>query len=337
MRVRHSAPLLGSEEQAAAARVLASGRIAQGPEVEAFEGECAEAVGRRHAVATNTGTSALHLALAVLGVEEDSLVGVPSYACSALTTAVRLQRATAYLGDIDGDYNLDGGTLPDRAAFAILPHLFGKRASIPRTGIVVEDIAQSMGGGTGRATAAAITSFYATKLMTTGEGGMLFTDDEGVADAARDLRETDKHDDFTLRFNYKMTDLQAAIGREQLKRLPSFLARRREIAEQYTEAFSGLPLRLPTPNDHVYYRYVVACEQRDALEKHLGSMGVEAKRPVHRPAHRGLDENAPGLTGGPCPRSDQAHRECLSIPLYPALDAEEIDFVIGSTVSFFEG
>jgi perosamine synthetase len=325
--IPHSSPSIGPEEIAAVTRVLQSGRLAQGNEVEAFENECAAACGRAFGVAVNSGTAALHLTLGALEVADDEPVAVPSYACAALITAVRLQRGRPVLCDVGGDYNLDLSSVPSECRVTIVPHLFGAPARIPAQGTAIEDIAQSIGGHTGRATPVAIASFYATKLMTTGEGGMVLTDDAGIAAYARDRRDYDNRDDFVVRYPYKMTEFQAALGRVQLRRLPGMLARRRLIAERYNEAFTGLPLRLPCPEGHVFFRYVVATDRRDALETHLRARGVEAKRPVHRPAHHYL--------GGSFPQSDRAHSQCLSLPVHPSMIDAEIAHVIDSVGDFF--
>ncbi len=326
--IPHSKPCLGEEEIAAMARVVHSGRIALGAEVAAFEAECAAFAGRRHAVAVNSGTAALHLALLVLGVQEGDAVALPSYACAALPQAVAWQQATPLLCDIGPDYNLDPDQVPDYVRAVIVPHLFGAPARLPKQENVIEDLAQSFGGSTGRASKLAMTSFYATKLLTTGEGGLLLCDDAALAEEARDRRDYDNRDDFRPRYAYKMTDFQAAMGRVQLKRLPEFIRRRREIAQVYVEAFQALPLRLPQHENHVFYRYVVATARRDALEAYLQDHGVDAKRPVYRPLHQ--------LLGGECPRAEIAHHECLSIPIYPALTSQEIRNVVDWVVKFHE-
>lgn len=325
--ILHSKPTIGAEEAQAVEQVLRSGMLAQGEQVKAFECECAQACGRTHAVAVSSGTAALHLALGAVGVEREAPVAIPSYACAALVTAVTLQQGRPALCDVGDDYNLDLRTLRVGARVTILPHLFGAPARVPRTGVVIEDVAQSMGGETGRATPVAVTSFYATKLMTTGEGGMLLTDDGGIAHYARDRRDYDNRDDFALRYPYKMTDFQAAMGRAQLRKLPRFLARRREIAARYETAFAGLPVRRPRPEGHVFFRYVIETDQRDALQRHLRDGGVEAKPPVYRPAHHYL--------GGAFPRSEEAHRYCLSLPIYPSLVDDQVDHVIESVLRFF--
>lgn len=324
--IPHSKPLLGGEEAEAARRVLDSGMLAQGREVRAFEDEFAAAMDRRHAVAVGSGTAALHLALLALGIGREDSVAMPSYACAALPQAVALCHARPMLLDANDDFLADHSDARPEAH--IVTHLFGASASLPDGAPVIEDIAQSLGGSTGNGGLCAIASFYATKMMTTAEGGMLLTDDEALAEEARDRRDYDNRDDWKPRFAYKMTDLAAAIGREQLKRLPRFCARRLALADRYHEGLASLPLRLPRAENHVYFRYVVATPQRDALMAFLAEHGIEAKRPVHRPAHHYLGGNFPG--------ADRAHHEALSIPLYPALTDDEAKHIIAMIQAFFE-
>ncbi|MCP4640991.1 MAG: aminotransferase DegT [bacterium] len=326
--IAHSAPTLGPDEEAAALRVIQSGHLAQGAEVAAFEAECAEAFGRRHVVAVNSGTAALHLALSAVGVPQDAPVAIPSYVCAALATAIGLHGGRPVLCDNRDDGNLDPDAVPAESACVVVPHLFGAPAPLPDHPLVIEDTAQSMGNDTGRASIAAITSFYATKLITTGEGGMLLTDDEGVAGHARDRRDYDNRDSYIQRYNYKMTDLAAAIGRVQVRRLPEFVQRRRAIAAVYSEAFRDLPLALPEREGHVFFRYVVASDRRDALADHLAGCAVDAKRPVYRPMHHHL--------GGEFPGADKAHRTFLSLPIYPNLTDPQVAHVVESVRRFFD-
>ena len=327
--IPHSRPTIGPEETAAVQRVLESGLLAQGKEVAAFEEECAALVGRRYGVAVNSGTAALHLALIGMGVSPGDTVALPSYACAALAQAVAWQGATPMLCDIGGDYNLDPERVPDSVTGVIVPHLFGATARLPRNASVIEDLAQSIGGPTGKASILAIVSLYATKMMTTGEGGMLLTDDSGLAGQARDLRDYDNRDDFQLRRAYKMTDFQAALGRVQLRRLPEFIERRAALARQYDDGLAELPLTLPRLYDSVHFRYVIATPEREALAAWLVERGIGASRPVYRPAHHTL--------GGDFPRSERAHHENLSLPLYPSLTTVEAAFVIKSIRSYFHG
>jgi perosamine synthetase len=325
--IRHSAPTLGPEEEAAATRVLRSGCIAQGPEVEAFEFETAEFAGGKYAVAVSSGTAALHLVLEALIVQPNEAVAVPSYACAALPVAVRLAGGTPALCDATETGQPDAQRIPNNCRIAVVAHLFGARADMPQCPILVDDLAQCFGIGSPQKTAAAIVSFYATKLLTCGEGGMVLTDDAGIAEFVRDRRDYDNRDDLVRRFSYKMTDIQAAIGRVQLRRLPSFLARRREIATRYIREFEALPLRVLQADSHAWFRFVVTSPKRDALQQHLMRHGIEGKRPVHAPAHLAL--------GGVFPNADKAHREFLSIPIYPSLLDSEADDVIRCVQSFF--
>ncbi len=326
--IAHSKPTVGDEEGAAVARVVASGHLAQGKEVAAFEEECAAFLGRRHAIAVNSGTAALHLALVGLNVRPEDSVAIPSYACASLAQAVSWQHAHPVLCDIDSQHNLDPAMVPASVRAVVVPHMFGATAALPDHPRVVEDLAQSFGGETGRATLIAMTSFYATKLMTTGEGGMVFTDDSSLADFIRDRRDYDNRGDFQIRYAYKMTDFQAALGRVQLRRLPEFLERRRAIAGRYHTAFQNTPLVLPAPGGAVYFRYVVSTPEGPALMEWLNQRGIGAGRPVHHPAHHTL--------GGCFPRSEQAHQHHVSIPIYPAMTDAEVALVVESIEQFFE-
>jgi len=337
--IAHSAPFVGAEEEDAVVRVLRSGRLAQGPEVEAFEEECAARVGRKYGVAVSSGTAALHLALHALGVDENDTVVIPAYACASLLTAITMQRTTAHLCDVGADFNLVAAKLPPCSA-VVLPHLFGKAAQRPDHSRVIEDLAQSIGGETGRDGVVAIASFYATKLMTTGEGGMVLTDTPDIADHVRDHRDYDNRDDFLPRFSYKMTEMQAAMGRVQLRRLPEFLAARRRIAFHYLERLCDVPLALPDARDHVFFRFVVRTNRQAELIEHLKRLGVEAKRPVHRPAHPYANDGKRAAriatSSGGVPGADHAHETAVSLPIHPRMSEEDADTVVEAVHRFFD-
>lgn len=337
--IAHSAPVVGAEEEAAVVRVLRSGRLAQGPEVAAFEEECASLAGRRFGVAVSSGTAAIHLALSAMDLPAGEDVAIPAYACASLLTATALHGAVACICDVDENFNLDARVVPREAEIAIVPHLFGKRAALPGSPIVIEDIAQSIGGPWGRDGIASVASFYATKLVTTGEGGMVLTDDEGLAEVARDRRDYDNRDEFVVRFSYKMTEMQAALGRVQLRRLPEFHVRRSEIAEYYLNAFSDLPLGLPDPNGHVFFRFVVTTNAQESLLARLSEEGIEAKRPVYRPAHhytRGGKLRGTAWCAGPCLQAEFAHETAVSLPIHPAMGSSEVESVIEAVRRFFD-
>jgi dTDP-4-amino-4,6-dideoxygalactose transaminase len=344
--IPHSRPTLGAEELQALAEVLRSGLIAQGAQVAAFERELARTLGVRGGVATSSGTAALHLALLGLNVGEGDEVLIPTYACSALLHAVRAVRAVPRLVDSDPQsFNMDPEAARKarsaRAKALIVVHSFGLPAdldALKELGLpLIEAGAHALGAlyrGTpvGSFGEAAAVSFYATKLITTGEGGMVLSNNARILAAGRDFREYDQKEDARPRFNYKMTDLQAALGLAQLDRLPEFLKRREAIAAVYRERLRDVPLQPPlAPSDRVrvYYRYVVKGPlPADQYLASLQACGVEARRPVFQPLHRSL-----GLEG--FPGGEEAWEKALSLPLYPSLKDAEVEEVVAAVLECF--
>jgi dTDP-4-amino-4,6-dideoxygalactose transaminase len=336
--IPHSKPTIGTEETAAVQRVMESGQLAQGREVQAFEEECGAFVGRKFAVAVSSGTAALHLVLAAFGVDSNTRVALPAYACASLATAVMLQGGVSYLCDVEADYNLAPKAIPDSIDISIVPHLFGKSAVLPASGRVIEDIAQSIGGDTGCGSIVSIGSFYATKMMTTGEGGMVFTDDEGLAEFVHDRRDYDNRDDLIQRFAYKMTDMQAAMGRIQLRKLPEWVKRRRELADRYLQGLTDLPVDLPDSDDHVFFRFVLGCDVQEALISSLQAAGIDAKRPVYQPAHAGVangDKKNKIEGADHYPGAESAHTRGVSLPIYPLLNDDQAQKIIESVRAFY--
>lgn len=340
--IPHSRPTIEPDDLAAVERVLASGFLAQGAEVRAFEEEAAALLGLRGGVATSSGTSALHLTLLALGVGPGDEVLIPSYVCAALLHAVRLAGARARIVDSElGGVNMS----PDDAArkrspstkAVIVPHMFGAAAPVAAfrsLGVpVIENCAQALGGtvdgrplgGFGDVT---VLSFYATKMITTGEGGMLLSRHEGLLDDARDLRDYDKRPDYRLRFNYKMTDMQAALGRSQLRKLPRFVARRRELARRYHEVL-GPRTQVYTPprEGSACYRFVFRVADPGAFVREMAADGVECNPPVFHPLHAVAGPD-------PCPAAEDVFRHAASVPIYPTLRDAEADEVAALAVRF---
>lgn len=305
----------------------------------------ARLTGTAGGVAVSSGTAALHLALVALGIGPGDDVILPSYLCAGPLHAIEHAGATPRLVDCDPTtYNLDPThvkrSLTRKTKALIVPHLFGlpaDLAELTRLGLpVIEDCAQALGatyrgkpvGAIGELT---ICSFYATKVITTGEGGMLLTRDARLLRRAQDLREYDKRRTFRTRFNYKMTDFQAALGLSQLRQLPDFLAMRRALAERYHQELNGLPLAgpvVPADRDHIFYRYVVRVNRGlETVLTRLEQEGVSARRPVFYPLHRYLK-----LAG--FPGTEEAWRTALSLPIYPSL-GDEIDRVIAAVRGIF--
>lgn len=340
--IPHSRPTLSEEDAARVAAVVRSGQIAQGPEVAAFEREIVARLGTEDAAAVSSGSAALEVALRVLGVGAGDEVVIPTYVCDAVHHAVTRVGAQPVLADASPEtLSVDAGEvkrrLSPRTRCAIVPHAFGLAAGLARfadLGIpVVEDCAQAVGAiDDGRPAGArgslAILSFYATKMLTTGEGGMM-TGPAALVRRARDLRDYDEREDLAPRFNCKMTDLQAALGRSQLARLDAFIARRREIAARYARRLAGAPCGLPPDargGRHVYHRFIVDVRRPVApVIDALARRGVTARRPVFRPIHRAL-----GRAG--YATADRLWAERLSLPCYPALTDAEVDTVAAALV-----
>lgn len=341
--IPHSKPCIGEEEVAAASGVIRSGHIAQGRHVAALEDAFARFHGRAGAVAVNSGTAALHVALAAMGVSEDDEVIIPDFVCTAVLNAVRHAGARPVPADIDPQtLNMDtkdvAARITDRTKAIIAVHLFGTPANMDEfmsIGMqknipVIEDCAQSVGGSVdgrplGGIGHAAVFSFYATKVITCGEGGMAIFSSGKTADRARDLRDYDNHDDDTTRYNYKMTDIQAAIAQTQFGRLGDFINRRKEIAERYTGAFASLDVELPCDDPgRIWYRYVIGLKKgRDVCVwiENMLKRNVACARPVFMPIHRVL-----GLSG--YANSENAWSRLVSIPIYPAMTNRDVNHVI---------
>lgn len=318
------------------AAVVRRGWVAAGPEVAAFERELAACLGTEAAVAVSSGSAALELALRALDVGAGHEVVIPSYVCDALHHAVTRCGARPVLADADPlTHSLSladaRAKVTARTRALIVPHAFGLAVDLDpflALGLpVIEDCAQTLGARldgrpAGSLGTLAVCSFYATKLLTTGEGGAV-AGPAARLERVRDVRDYDGRDDLVPRFNAKLSDLAAALGRGQLARLDAFVARRRAVAARYRERLVGVPCAPPPDAGfrHVYHRFVVGVERSPAtVEAALAERGVTARRPVHRPAHRAL-----GLAG--FPEAERLWARSLSLPCYPTLTDVEIDTV----------
>ena len=350
--IPHSRPSIGREEKQAALRVLNSGFIAQGPRVEEFEHRLARSVNRKYGIAVSSGTAALALALKGLGIGEGKDVLVPSYTCAALLHALDFSGARAAVADIDPeDMNLCADSARKhrtrRTATIIVPHLFGRAAdmkALAKLGLpILEDGTQALGAicfgkPVGSFGEASVFSFYATKMITTGEGGMIVTDSSKLAARLRDMRDYDKKNNYRFRMNFKMTDLAAALGIEQLKKLPEFIRKRRTIAEEYNQAGisedNDKSFLLPVTSkerDHVYFRYVVRVSGgAAALIRSLNKKGIEAKSPIFKPLHRYL--RLPLLY---YPETERALQKAVSIPIFPGLSRPGIHSIANTLKATF--
>lgn len=350
-------PLLGTPEEELVLEVLRSGQLTQGPMVERFEAAVARVTGAPHAIAVNNGTSALWAALVAHGIGPGDEVVTSPLTFVATLNVILLVGATPRFVDVRDDLTLDHDQLADAITDrtrAVLPvHLYGLPADLAairrvlgdRSVAVVEDAAQALGGGQGDAPVGAVGtacfSFYATKNVTTGEGGVVTTDDDDRATCLRQLRnqgQRGRYDYARPGLNLRLTELQAAIGVAQMARLPGLLAARRVNAAVLAEGLAGVEgLTLPVePSDrrHVFHQFTVrvgpdARCSRDDLATHLRQRGVASAVYYPRPVHDHPCFREDDRVGTPdTPRAATACREVLSLPVHPGLRPDDLARVV---------
>lgn len=349
LEISISSPHIGADERAAVDRVLRSRSIAQGAEVELFEEEFSPFAGDAECVAVNSGTAALHLGLLAAGVGPGDEVIVPSFTFAATANAVALTGAKPVFADIDPTtFCLD----PAAAEAAISPrtvammpvHLFGHPASMrplceiaDRHGLALfEDAAQAhMASAYGKRVGSfgllGAFSFYPTKNMTSGEGGMVTTFDGQLARKVRLLRNQGmerRYENELIGFNARMTDIHAAIGRVQLKRLAAWTESRRVNAQFYNAHLRGVVVPVETDGSyHVYHQYTVRVQSDDREEvvRRLATSGIGTgvyyPTPVHRLASFGLRDLD-------LPETTRASEEVLSLPVHPKIRREDLERVV---------
>jgi perosamine synthetase len=352
-------PDIGEEEITAVTDVLRSGMLAQGPKVAELEEQWADFIGVRHAIAVTNGTVALMIIYAGLGLGPGDEVITVSHSFNATASAVLSTGATPVFVDIEPDtYVIDA----DRIEEAITPrtkaicpvHLFGLPADMAaisaiaqRHGLaIVEDAAQAHGatfdGRRAGSFGHAAFSLYATKNMMSGEGGLITTTDDRLADWIRiyrnqGMRERYHHE--ALGYNFRLTDIAAAIGLTQFAKLERNTAKRREIARRYDEAFAGSGIVTPVvPDDrtHVYHQYTIDVgDERDAVVDDLKDAGIGTgifyPIPIHRQQYileRGIHADLPV--------TDRAARRSVSLPMYPGLSERDQGTVIDAVRGAFE-
>lgn len=345
-----AAPEITEAEEQAVLRVLRSGRLAQGPEVAAFEKSFGDIQRAPHVVATSNGTTAIHTALHILGVGAGDEVLVPAFTFAASGNAVIATGATPVFVDIADHWLIDlddaAAKMTDRTK-AIMPvHLYGlmvdmgaAQAFADSHGIsIVEDAAQAhlarRDGRWAGTTGVGAFSFYATKNAMTGEGGVVTTTSEDLADAARRFRNhgmTSRYTHVEWGLNLRMTELQAAIGVEQLKRLEQWTDRRRANASFFDASLPEL-FESPTVPDgayHVYHQYTVTVPPglRDGLLEGLRDRGIGAD--VYYPTPVPLQP----AFGGPeasdrFPNAVAASKTIINLPVHPQLSDSDLDRIV---------
>ncbi len=361
--IRVSSPYITEEDIEAVVSVLRSGMLAFGSVGKEFEEALARYLGVKHVVAVSNGTTALYLSLKGLGVGPGDEVVVPDFTFFATASTAALAGATPVLVDIDLDtYTIDVGdverVLTERTKIVVPVHLYGHPADMDqllslsreRGVLILEDCAQALGseyrgvkvGSIGHAGAL---SFYPTKNITTCEGGAITTNLDDVAEyvrLARNHGQRSRYYHVMLGWNMRMTDVQAALGLSQLRRLDEMIERRRRLAKLYFEEFEGVThLRLPYEKPwakHSYNLFTVWVEGegvRDKLANYLRERGVETAIhypiPLHRQPALANVKKSPGC----CPKSEEASKHVLTLPLHPGLRDEDVRVVSALVKRFF--
>lgn len=364
-------PFIGREEEAAVLEVLRSGWVSQGPRVAEFERQFAQYVGAAHAIAVSSCTTGLHLALLAAGVKAGDEVLCPSLSFIATANSILYAGATPVFVDVDpATYNLDPAcieaAITPRTKAIMIVHQIGLPAAIAEINeiasryglVVIEDAACAIGSEyLGQRIGAPHTlmacfSFHPRKILTTGEGGMITTSDEGIADRIRKLRQhamsvsdlarhsssqivTESYPE--VGYNYRMTDMQAALGLVQLQRLDEMIARRRYLAGRYSEALSQLdwlvPPVEPVGTRHNFQSYMVRLKDnapltRDQLMQEMLDRGISTRRgimAIHREMPYFEERWANRF-----PETDSVTSNCIILPLYHAMTEEDQDYVIES-------
>lgn len=353
-----SAPDIAEDDIAAVTAVLRTWQLSRGPQVEQFETAMASYVGVPHAIAVSSGTAALHLALASLGIGLGDEVIVPSFAFVAVASAVRYVGARPVFVDVGVEsLNISPNaveaaiTLRTRAVIAV--HTFGRPADVPalldiarrHNLVLIEDACEAIGaeiGGrrVGSFGDAAVFGFYPNKQITSGEGGMAVTLHGDAADRMRALRNHGRYesraaaggawlDHVELGYNYRLSEMQAALGLAQLKRIDPILARREAIARRYTELLGGDPsLQLPAldiPGQRLsWFVYVVRLMQadRDRVMRAMADAGIATGRyfaPIHlQPAYAAWGNPKP------LPNTEAAAARTLALPFFNRMTEDQI-------------
>lgn len=359
--IQHNKPTIGAEEMAAVGEVIKSGWLVQGERTKEFEDNFCRFIGlpNRFAAACCNGTSALYVSLKTLGVGAGDKVIIPTYVCTSLLNAVYLAGAEPVVADVGlKDFNLSLDTIKARqdknTKAVILPHMFGVPADVDAIKLaldfpVIEDCATAIGSRIGERHAGTLTemsifSFYASKMIATGQGGMVVSTDEKLIARARDFIDFDlgkgeKRGErkYRLRFNLEITDMQSAMGIAQLDKISNFLARRKQIARAYKEICraKGWDYQKPVkenlrPNN---YRFVLKSDHETirSLQKYLKEKGINTIVPIE---NWELLHNFLGLDKNDFRNAESISRETLSLPIYPSLGEKELNTIVSALNSY---
>lgn len=343
-KILHNKPYFDELEIKAVAKVLKSNWLIAGPQVAKLENNIKTFVRAKYAVAVNSGSSALHLALIALGVSAGDEIIIPTYVCTALLNTIYYLGAVPIVVDVEKDgFNIDPAKVKNKIGkktkAVIVPHILGfpakidqiKKFQIP----IIEDCAHAIGtfyksqplGSYGDIS---IFSFYATKVITTGHGGMVTTNNKKYFDIVSDLIHYDQRPEYKVSYNYQMTDVVAAIGNGQFAKFDFLMTKRKYIASKYIDVLKKYKIEFwPKKNDTNLnqYRFVIKLANskiRNKFKKALANKGISTIVPIdtYQLLHRYLK-----LDPRQFPNAEKLSETTLVLPIYPGLTGKEIDKV----------
>lgn len=357
--IQLSVPTITEQMRAKVLEILDSGRFIKGPNVEAFEEEFSRYCGARYGVSANSGTSAIFIALKALGIGPGDEVIVPSHTFVASATPVLMVGATPVFVDINDDYLMDVADverkITSRTKAVICVHLYGQMCDMVKLlklkekfgFALVEDCCQAHGAEydgqrAGSFGEAGCFSFFPSKNMTVaGDGGMVVTSDEKLYNTMKMLRDhgrdysmkEGKYKSTILGYNFRMSEIAAAMGLCQLKLIDDWSERRRDIARQYDELLTDKLIKpLAAKNKkHVYHLYVIRMKRRDELKDFLHKNDIETGIHYPVPVHK-----QPIFEECRLPNTEKVCREILSLPMYPLLGDEQVTHISNKINEFFE-
>ena len=339
--IPHNKPTVEDDDIKSVVDTLNSKWIAPGEKVEEFECELAKfLLPEGYAIAVDSGTSALHLALLALRIKRGDEVILPTYVCTAVLNAVNYTDATPVLTDINSyDFNISYEDtvkkMTDKTRAIVIPHMYGIPADIDKflgLGVpIIEDCAQSIGAKfknqkVGTFGDVSMFSFYATKLLTTAKGGAIYSKNRELIESIFDLVNFDCRPTYKIRYNYHLSDFKAALGLSQLRKLDSFIKRRKEIAGEYNRVIEKKKdpfiIKIRTNKERVWYRYVIiSWEKTEKIKEEFLKNGIEVINPLedwellHNYLHLGREN---------FPNAENMTKKTISVPIYPSLRDEEV-------------
>jgi dTDP-4-amino-4,6-dideoxygalactose transaminase len=331
MHIPHSKPFLDSSDANSVNKVLESAYLSTGPLCQRFAQKTARLFDKKFSIPTQSGTDALALALFALKQKPGSEIAIPAYICSALLDALKLNGLIPKPLDISKSALAIKTELVNEQkqniSAVIGAHLFGIPAPLHKIEhpVLIEDCAQTInaeidGIKTGTTGILTVCSFYATKLLTTGHGGAVITDNIDLHTRMTNNINHDNNPSWRPHFHFQMSDFNASLGLSQIEKLDALLKKRREIALRYYTAL-GTPKHFHSSES--YSRFIIIAEDgAEKLIEKFNYVGIEAKRPVYKPIHRYLN-----LPKKDFPNAEWAYSHIVSIPLYPAMTELEIEYI----------